>query len=369
MDEASSAPSFQVGVAAWLPRALSICLLLLACFDFTPLVQEALLLSFLPDGGLRARLTIELRHPEGKRASSNLGRRVRQTEQELLAGWDPWSKRFGEAGAALEVFHWEKEAGRLVYLERNLILDDPRDLTDLLADTPIHASYSVEDGVAELNLYPGAPDRASRRERRQVERTVESWSEHLADYLQALEKLYRHLDLAPDRTLPCFGHLFESDDAYGELTEEEELLLEAIGDATAELLEVLDVDAERAYSLDELSRKVFDPFPARFIIELPSRSLEAGGFLPSGEQWLVPGLSLWSALKQLVPAADPLTAWVAHERAATDKPFDVDAFAARDRSLSSVTEPELRNALALALAPADVYRVTWRVARDSESDR
>ncbi len=336
-------------------------LLLLACFDFTPPVEENLLLSFLADGGLRVRLTVELHHPEGKRASSNLGRRVRQMEQELLAGWDPWSKRFGEAGAAIESFHWEKEEGRLVYLERNLVLDDPQALTGVLADTPIHATYAVDDGVAELALYPGVPGRASRRERREVERTLETWTGLLVDYFQALETLYRYLDLRPDRALPCLGNLFENDQDYGELTAEEDLLLENVGDATSGLLEVLDVDTERAYSLDELSRKVYDPFPARFVIELPSSAVEVEGFLALGDQWTVPGLSLWSALELLDLTPDPLTAWVAHERVAPDAPFDVKAFADRERMVMSVEEPEIRDALHAALTPADVYRVSWRL--------
>ncbi len=343
------------------------CLLLLACFDFTPPVEEHLLLSFLPDGGLRVRLTVELHHPEGKRASSNLGRRVRQMEQDLLAGWDPWSRRFGEAGAAIESFHWEKEEGRLTYLERNLVLDDPSDLTDVLADTPIHATYAVDGGTAELALYPGMPGRATRRERREVERALETWTELLVDYFQALEELYRYLDLRPERAMACFGNLFENDDDYGELTAEEDLLLENVGDATSGLLEVLDVDAERAHSLDELSRKVYDPFPATFEIELPSPALEAEGFRPLGKQWTVAGLSLWSALELLALTPDPLTAWVAHQRAAPDEPFDVEAFAARTRTARGIEESEIRVALSDALTPADVYRVTWQVRSAPDS--
>ncbi len=339
-------------------------LLLLACFDLRPPVEERLVLSFLPDGGLRTQLIVELRHPEGKRASSNLGRRVRQVEQDLLAGWDPWSKRFGEAGAAVESFHWEKEEGRLTYLERNLVQDDPADLTELLADTPIHATYAVEDGVAELALYPGVPGRATRRERREVERALDDWSQVLAGYFGASEDLYWYLDLQPERAVACFGNLFESDESYGELTAEEELLLEHLGEATSDILDVLDVDAERAYSLDELSRKVFDPFPARFEVELPSPAIETEGFVTAGERFTVPGLSLWSAFELLEGVwltPDPVIAWVAHERAGTEEPFDVEAFAARERSALAPDDREVRDALAGALTPADLYRVTWRV--------
>ncbi len=339
-------------------------LFLLACFDLTPPVEERLLLSFLPDGGLRVQLAIELRHPEGKRAASNLGRRLRQREEELLAGWDPWSRRFGEASAAIEGFHWEKEEGRLVYLERNLVLDDPAELTGVLADTPVHATFRLEDDVAELALYPGLPGQATRRERREIERALETWSQTLAAYFTATEELYRYLELRPDRALACFGNLFDSDDS-GELTPEEEPLLEALDETTSEILDVLDVDAERAYSLDELSRKVFDPFPARFTVELPSPSVEAEGFQRAGKRWAVPGLSLWSAFEYLEGAwltPDPVLAWVAYERATSDDPFDVAAFAARPRSARPAGAQEVEGALIDALTPADVYRVSWRVS-------
>ncbi len=340
-------------------------LLLLACFDLTPPVEERLLLSFLPDGGLRAQLTIELRHPEGKRAASNLGRRLRQLEEELLAGWDPWSRRFGEAEAAIESFHWEKEEGRLAYLERNLVLDDPAELTGVLADTPIHATFRIEDGVAELALYPGVPGKATRRERREVERALEAWSETLAAYSAAAEALYGYLESRPDRALACLGSLFESDDEYGELTAEEEPLLEALGDATSEILDVLDVDAERAYSFDELSRKVYDPFPARFAVELPLPATEAEGFTRAGGRWAVPGLSLWSAFELLEGVwltPDPLIAWVAHQRATPDDPFDVAAFAARPRTARAADAREIRDTLVDALTPADVYRLAWHAS-------
>ncbi len=323
------------------------------------------MLSFLADGGLRVRLRVELRHPEGKRAATNLGRRLRQLEQDLLAGWDPWTRRFDEADAALESFHWEKEKGRLAYLERNLVRDDPGDLTDLLADTPIHATYRVEDGVAELALFPGVSGEATRRERREVERELTGWSETLAAYFRASESLYHYLDIRPGRALPCFGELFESGEAYGELTPEEELLLETIGEATSDMLDVLDVDDQRAYSLDELSRKVHDPFPALFEVELPALAIDAEGFRRAGGRWAVPGLSLWSAFEELEGVwltPDPVIAWVAHERATPGEPFDTPAFAARERSAQAADSREVKGALIDALTPAEVYRVTWRLS-------
>lgn len=349
----------------------AICLILLACFDLTPPVEERLALSFLADGSLRTQLTIELRHPEGKRAASNLGRRLRQLEEDLLAGWDPWSKRFGQAGAAIESFYWEKEAERLVRLERNLVIDDPAALTDLLADTPIHATYRVEDGVAELTFYPGSSGRATRRERREVEQALGEWATAVEGYLQATAALYDYLELQPERATVCFAHFFDSDDAYGELTTEEDSLVTELGDATVDVIEVLDVDANVAYSLDELSRKVYDPFPALFEIELASSAIEVDGFLAMGRgkgtsasaRWAIPRFSLWTALESRVGewlSPDPLTSWMQSQRLAPDGPFDVSAFTAHERWAIEATAAEVEDALAEALTPSDLYRITWR---------
>lgn len=51
-----------------------------------------------------------------------------------------------------------------------------------------------------------------------------------------------------------------------------------------------------------------------------------------------------------------------HLRTTPEDDFDVDAFAARERSSVSVHESEITAAIIDALMPADVYLVAWRVA-------
>ena len=64
---------------------------------------------------------------------------------------------------------------------------------------------------------------------------------------------------------------------------------------------------------------------------------------------------------------DPVISWVAHARIAPEEPFDVAAFAARERSAQAADAREVRDALIDALTPADVYRVAWRVGPAKES--
>ncbi|MEE8523573.1 MAG: hypothetical protein V3T72_06545 [Thermoanaerobaculia bacterium] len=341
-------------------------LLATACFDIEQPVDERLRLIFLADGGLRLQLSVELRHPGESRSDTGLGRRLRQLEEELLSGWDPWKRRFGDVEASVENFYWEKEEGRLVYAERNLILDDPAALGTVLADTPIHGTFRVDDGVAEVALFPGVPGRATRRERREMDEVLDKWSEEIATYLQAAENLYRHLERQPDRAVPVFAALFEEEMGEDPLSPEEDALLEALGDS--EVIEVLEVDAKRGYSLDELSRRVFDPFPARFEVEIPAPAVDAEGFVHSGDLWVVPGLSLWTALEELEGvwlAPDPMVAWVEHYRSSPDAPFDVLGYAARERVAEAADADEVREALEEKLTPAGVYRLAWQVVDDA----
>jgi hypothetical protein len=346
----------------WVLPAL---LLATACFDIEEPVDERLRLIFLADGGLRLRWSVALRHLDEARSDSGLGRRLRQLEEDLLSAWDPWKERFDKVDAGVESYYWEKEDGRLVYVERNLVLDDPASLGRVLADTPIEATYRVAEGVAEVALFPGVPGRATRRERREMGEVLDRWSAALASYFEAAEALYRYLDQRPERAVTVFRTLFEDESEDDPLTPEEDALLEALADH--HVLDVLDVDTERGTSLDELSRRVFDPFPARFEVELPEPAVGAEGFVQSGELWVVPRLGLWESFAQLEGvwlAPDPLLAWVEHQRSSPDVPFDVLGFAARQRVAIAADAAEIREALGEKLTPAGVYRVAWKLPRD-----
>jgi hypothetical protein len=67
-----------------------------------------------------------------------------------------------------------------------------------------------------------------------------------------------------------------------------------------EVLDVLLVDSRRAFSLDEISHLVYDPFPALISVDLPSPLLEIEGFEQLGERSVaIGGLGLWRSLVAL----------------------------------------------------------------------
>jgi hypothetical protein len=128
-------------------------------------------------------------------------------------------------------------------------------------------------------------------------------------------------------------------------------------------LSLFEVPADSPYSEEELSRLVFDPFPAAFSVRVPGPVLEVEGFAPARAGVLtVPGLSLWEALQSLQdrwispsPAADYF------EQAQMSKPsFDLEGFLARRRAFSPPPSPrEVLEALEKSLKAAPVYRVRW----------
>ncbi len=137
-----------------------------------------------------------------------LERRIAQTRQAVLEGWDPWSQRFATMEPAAERFSWEKRLGELHKGTRSALVE-PESLRRFFNDTSLNVTYEIRGDIAELVLTPGSPSRASRRQRQDMQRTLDEWTGRVSDYLAAGEDLYRYLDDRPDRARECFGALFK----------------------------------------------------------------------------------------------------------------------------------------------------------------
>jgi hypothetical protein len=337
--------------------------LLAGCWE-QPVV-EVLTLSFNAGGDAQAQLEVELR--QGENVSEAVEERLAELEEALLAGDDEWRRRFGEMESVEEDFYWRRRGGKLIFAARSALVDDPTQLGALLADSGTQLSYSEGDGFTELAIYPGLAYRATRRERRRMQGAVEEWSAALEAYFQATAALYDHLATRPERAGPCFAHLFEDGEELGPsmaLEDDEKALVEALFEGISTVLSVLEVDRDEARSLDELSRLVYDPFPARIRIEVPGTLLEVEGFRGAGGEGgalEIPGLGLWAAFEALEGrwiAPDPALIYL--EAARAEEPPDVGAIARLPRRVVDVpSEVEVREALREALEAAEVYRVRW----------
>ena len=356
---------------------LTLALLLFACFE--PPITETLRLRFLPNGAVVVTSTVEITAREAEKNPA-LERRIAQTRQAVLEGWDPWSQRFATLEPAAERYSWEKRLGELHKGTRAALVMEPESLRRFFNDTSLNVSYEIRGDVAELVLVPGAPSRATRRQRQEMQRTLDEWTGRVADYLAAAEDLYRYLDDRPDRARDCFGALFKDvlpdGTETGELFDQEQELIKKLEDAMEKVSDVLLVPKGSDHSPDEVSHLVYDPFPALLTVRLPGAPLEQPeGFELSkdkeGELTAI-GPGLWQALRALEGrwlAPDPVLIYVAHSSQSSAEPFDLDTFLTQPRRASEApNDREVRLAVEERLRVEPVYRVTWKVKVPAEGE-
>lgn len=343
------------------------------CFD--PPVREELRLAFAADGSVALSSAVELAS-SGEQTNAAVERRLEELRARLLAGDDPWAARFAALSAPAERFAWEKRLGALHAVTRSAYVVEPADLARFFTTTDLQVTYEVdaERRTAELTLVPGSPTQATRKQLKRVHESLEPWSEAVAQYLARLRALYAYLDEHPDRARICFGELFselleETDKAtLGEPSPVEENLLDALGEAMSEVWAILLIESGDDHSLDELSRLVYDPFPARLSITLPVRPDESeGAFEEEADGSLViPEHSLWHALLALEGrwiTPDPIGPYV--RLRGKGGGFSLDSFLAREHLTPSESElpdaKEVRAALEAELQPDRLYRLRWAI--------
>ncbi len=362
---------------ALLPLASA--LLLASCFE--PAIRETLYLDFAPNGFLRLTAEVELAAVEAE-TNAVVKRRLSEAEGALLEGTDPWSARFAAFQPAAERFGWEKRLGGLRSVRRAAMVTEPEALQRFFGSTDVSASYRIdaEQGLAELTLAPGSSSRAGRRERRLVDEALGRWSESLAVYLREAAALYAYLDEHPERDRACLGKIYEdllSEEEKRSLpalnaTEEEEL--DRLGDAMLQVWDVLQVPSGEEMSIDELSRLVLDPFPARLEVALPSAPTEVEGFADLGDGRLeVPEMGLWAAFRRLADrwvAPSPALVFIELRRQAAEQPVALSALLAPRRSWATPAglpaADEVRQEIVVALTPAALYRAVWSVRLEEE---
>jgi len=293
---------------SWHRPAFLLFLFLVVSSCFEAPVREELRLRFLPNGAVVATSTVRVADPRD--GNPALARRLAETRRELTEGTDPWGARFGAAAASAERFSWEKRLGALSSASRSALIAEPEGLEAFFRDTSLAVTYTIDAqrGTAELLIVPGASTRATQRQREEMKKTLDAWTADVAEYLQTGQELYAYLDDRPDRARSCFGALFaerlnEKDAAtLSPLTSEEKRKLDRLDGAMERILAVLAVPEGAAYSPDEISHLIYDPFPARLTLKLPGAPLAVEGFLPGADGTLtVASLGLWDALRGSSP--------------------------------------------------------------------
>lgn len=358
--------------------------MLAGCFDEP--VEERLALCFLADGTL-VMTAITQANAASADGNAALQSRMAETRRAIEEGRDPWGRRLRVAEPGAERVTIDLEAGEVRSVRRSAVLIRPDGLRRLFAETGI--SVFLDAGPArdeagtppgageaeaapapvaerhELSITPGAPTRANQEQRRKALEALERWSELLARYLADAAALYRYVGDHPERATACFSVVLSG--ATGkpgeELAEGERPLVEALTGDMSEAGKLFDVPETEAYTLNELSHLVWDPFPARLEVRVDGVVHEVEGFRSQPDGSLaVAGLGLWEAWETLEDrwlAPDPLLASVrAQRRGGT--PLDLAAFVALPRRAEPPPDPAaVRKEIARALAPAPLYRVAW----------
>ena len=346
----------------------ALCLPLVGCFEEP--VREHLHLYFTAGAEIVVTAVQQVAGPDRGRDNIELEDRMDSARGELERGLDRWSRRFELLRPLAEHLSLERVEGEVRRSVHSAVLASFDEAVRVLEADGLTGSLAVVDGTAELELSPTGGSRASYTQRQDADRLLSEWSAVLAAYFEAVVDLYAHLDEQPDRAVPCFAHIFDKHEGMGQtgpLNPEEEDLVTRVKGAMDLIAEAaLIVSEGSAYSLNELTRLVYDPFPARLTVSVGGAVLSSEGFIQGGDHLERPPVDAWRALVSLERrwvAPDLVTAWVAP--APEDRQPDPDpvALAALPRHyFSPPTAAEVESALLSQLVPEEFHRVRWRVS-------
>jgi hypothetical protein len=342
----------------------ALCLPLAGCFEEP--VREHLHLTLHGTGPVIVTVVQEVADPELAQNNRALTDRMEASRDAIEGGLDPWSRRFAQLSPLAERQSVERVEGRLRRAVHSAVLASFDDAVRIVEADGLTGSLALVGDASELALYPTGGSRATYAQRQDVERRLAAWSVSLADYLEAAIELYTYLDGRPDRALPCLAHIFDKHDgaaATGPLVAHEEALVRRVKESMDGVVEALVVDSGEAYSLNELARLVYDPFPAKLTIAVKGRILGAEGLNEEPGHFERPPVDAWTALRSLEGrwiAPDLVTALASP--APEDRQPDPDpvVFAALQRSFASAPTPdEVASALLSELVPVPVSALRW----------
>ncbi|HEY6843404.1 MAG TPA: hypothetical protein VI391_04495 [Thermoanaerobaculia bacterium] len=289
--------------------------------------------------------------------------RIATERDALLAGTDEWSVRFQNADPESDRVILQRQRGELRSLEHVASIA-PENLQKFFFDTPLTVTFTRSEGTAELAIYPGTSDRATRRQRDDVERTLDVYSHRAARYFQAVRGLYAYLDEKPRRAADMFSELFRDDkDSPPRVSENEEKLLNGVRDA----MDGLTADDINTEEIDRDFDAAFNPFPAELRVFVAGDIVGSEGFTRMPDRGVavkVPtALEAIAMLEGRWITPDPLAAILNAPRDTKDEDVAAALASAPRHTEPVVTPSEIGEALVAKMKPASVYRVRWIVTR------
>jgi hypothetical protein len=350
-----------------------LCLPLMACFEEP--VREHLHLTIRVDGSVVATVVQQVAPSDRANDNPELSDRLEESRANLEQKLDPWSQRFARLTPRAEHQSLEMSDGEVRRSIHSAVFESFDEAVQLVEADGLTGNL-VDTGYAlELNLFQTGGSRATYFERQQTDRRLRQWSTDLADYFNAVIDLYRHLDQNPARAVPCLADVFDVDEGLGEigpLTPLEEELVSRAKEAMERVADALLVPDDEAFSLNELSRLVYDPFPARLTVAVGAEVVEASGFITGAGFFERPAVDVWNALRSLEGrwiAPDLVTAAAAPVPDDQQPEPDVQLLASLPRRYSSPpTSADVEGAILAELIPEERLQLRWRKVGRSPED-
>ncbi len=347
-----------------------------ACFRVAPVVQQRLEILFHADGAFEIGVTTRIAPSAYESDSEAVRRRVARVAEAIQHGDDIWSRAIRALQPLRESRTYEFSEGFLIEAYLQALVEQPERFDLLFDEIPARAYLEREEDLMTLDLVPTGGNRATVGQERRVLERLDRFSRGVARHVRDAAALYAYLEENPERTRPVLIEMFgleieESGESAG-MTEEETRLLKQIEEGASIPMEILDFEEGEEYTLDELSRLVFNPFPASIEIEVAGTIEEMIGFRSGeGGRAVLPESGLWSAfagLEERWVSPLPLVAHIEALRRSEDGGVELDdaefleSFLARRLVVRRVPDPEeVRAALQEVLGPEDLYRLRWRL--------
>jgi hypothetical protein len=347
-----------------------LCLPLMACFEEP--VQEHLHLTIRTDGSVVATVVQQVASSDAGEGNPVLADRLEEARETLAQNLDPWSQRFAQLSPLAEHQSVEQVEGEVRRSIHSAVFASFDELAPLVEEDGLTGTLITLEHEGELSLFPTGSTRATYFQRQDADRRLGDWSSQLAEYFGATIELYEHLDRQPERAVHCLAHIFDKHEGLGEtgpLTPIEERLVVRAKESMEEVAEALIVPDDEAFSLNELSRLVYDPFPARLTVLVQAEVVDSIGFVSNDGSFERPVVDVWNALRSLEGRwifPDLVTAAAAPLPEDEQPDPDIVLLASQTRRYSNPpTSAEVQNTIIALLVPEDELSLRWRVSASS----
>ncbi len=372
-----------------------------------------------PDTGgyVRVEAQVDIRRHMIPKDNSLIARRVNDRAEALMNEHDPWHIRFDRVFEPIaDGAEWRRAGRELTSYRRWALAADPNTaLQDFFVDTPMRPIFEVWDNERRLPDQSRPPPqtvtlafvfaggtRATAGESTTTYRGFRTFAADAARYQRRVAALWKYMDENPGRRFETLRGLFAAGD--GEELPESQLiaqprqlapttttppvrrgseslprlrdleieLIERVVAAGEPLVKIFEVPKDDSFTLQELSRRVFDPFPGVVTAKPDGIAVEAVGFVEGGGGYSIPSLDLWSAyraLDGLFVSPDPLVFLLETQQDDFGCERDDDACRNSARVAAFLQSGSLRaspgssaliqQALEDELRPLDEYRLVW----------